>query len=135
MSVSRKKLISIAIAATIVVSVISVAIFIQVRPNPRVVGELTPSDVRVLQRMARTLRNRDYRSPHPYAGAALAQKLMYRVRAATAKMEIMERPSVGPDTVWVLYRDRFNTNHTYAYWFKTNGANGWTFSSARETLK
>ncbi len=134
MSVARRNLVLGAIAATIVVSVISVAMLIQVHPNPRVVGELTPSEVRALQRMAHSHRNGDYRSPHPYASTPLIQRLIFRIRGAAARMEIMERPRGMPDTAYVLYRDRFNANHTYAYWFETNGTNGWKFSSARETF-
>ena len=133
MSATRKKFVAMGIAATLFASVILAVLFCCTRPGPRVVGDLTPSDVRDLRRMTRSLRTRDYRSPHPYASLSPVRELLYRVRGATARMDVMERPSVVPSMAYVVYRDRFATNHTYVYYFETDGRNGWKFSSSKES--
>jgi hypothetical protein len=100
MSATRKKFLAMGIAVTLFASVILAVLFCCTRSAPRVVGDLTPSDVRDLQRMTRSLRTRDYRSPHPYASLSPVRKLLYRVRGATARMDVMERPSVVPSMAY-----------------------------------
>jgi hypothetical protein len=131
---SRNKLILISIAATALASVISLEIFYAVRTDPRVAGDLTPRDVRDLQRMASSLRDEHYRSQHPYGSETLVGSLICRARGLTVRMEIMEKPSAVSDMACVVYRDRFDTNRTYVYYFKAQGTNGWKFSSSRESL-
>ena len=133
MGTTRKKFVAIGIAATLCAPVILAVLFCCARSAPSVVGDLTPSDVRDLQRMTRSLRTRDYRSPHPCASLSPVRRLLYRVRGATARMDVMERPRVLPSMAYVVYRDRFATNHTYVYYFETDGRNGWKFSSSKES--
>lgn len=99
----------------------------------RVVGDLTTKDVRNIARMVSQRRTGDYRSPHPYASASAVTRLVHRFRRATAKMEVMKRPDVFPSMVYVVYRERFNTNHMYVYYFETDGTNGWKYSSSKES--
>lgn len=84
--------------------------------------------------MALSRRTAGYSTPHPYSSAPLIKRLLYRIRGSVARMEIIERPSVQPGMAYVVYRDRFDTNHSYVYYFKTDGTNGWRFSSEKETF-
>ena len=121
---TRKRLISISIVATIV---LSAAVTFLARPD-KVVGDLNSDDVRKLQRIVRSVRARDFQ---PYAGATLMRKCVDRLRFTLAKIEIVERPRVIPDMAYIVYRDRLDTNRTSVYYFKTDGTNGWRFSSAQ----
>lgn len=131
MRATRKKFVAIGIAATLFASVILAVLFCCTRSDPRVVGDLSPSDVRDIQRKTWSLRTRDYNSVHRYASYSLVRKLLYRARGATARMDVIERPN--PEMAYVVYRDRFDTNHTYVYYFETDGRNGWKFSSSKES--
>jgi len=133
MNATRKTFVAMGIAATLFASMILALLFCCTHSASRVVGDLTPNDVRDLHRMTRSLRSRAHSSPHPYASLSPVRKLLYRVRGATARMDVMERPSVAPSMAYVVYRDRFATNHTYVYYFETDGTNGWKFSSSKES--
>jgi hypothetical protein len=132
---TRKKLIKISIAAALIVMVVTVGLFTWIHPNPKVVGDLTASDVHEITRIARSHRTAGFTTPHPFASAPLLKRLLYRLRGAVARMEIIERPTVKPGMAYVVYRDRFDTNHSYVYYFKTDSADGWRWSSEKETFK
>lgn len=121
------------IGASLLTPIILGVLFCCIGSTPsRVVGDLTTKDVRNVTRMV-SQRRTDYRSPHPYASASAVTRLLHRFGRATAKMELTKRPDVVPSMVYVVYRERFNTNHMYVYYFETDGTNGWKYSSSKES--
>ena len=134
MRASGKKVLMMVIGASLLTLIILGVLFCCTgSPPSRVVGDLTTKDVRNITRIVSQRRAGDYRSPHPYASASAVMRLLHRFRRATAKMELMKRPDVVPDMVYVVYRERFNTNHMYVYYFETDGTNGWKYSSSKES--